>query len=326
MSYKDIDIKSYLESLGASFEYKENKHRACCIFHQEKTPSLYIREGSNRFECFGCGARGDVIDATKLYFGIDDFKQAKAKLEDSLHGGKITKPSSTYRIASEQQLKEQQEAKRVKVANRLATLRRNNKPLTKEARDYLEGRGLLTIIDKINSKEIIAPLSVGYNEFKGEKKVIYHFLGKEFIIEKVINPQEGRPKARNTGERALVTPLTPYKDNNRIYIVEGIEDCLTVLALGYNAISLNGVTNTKQLLEILGDKARAWASDKIFIPLTDLDRAGEEAKEQLLEGLKSLGLKRALDKGLVNKMREANCKDINDYYKTLIKANKEAYN
>lgn len=40
---------------------------ALCPFHNEKTPSFYLFTESNRFYCFGCHEKGDVINlATRL--------------------------------------------------------------------------------------------------------------------------------------------------------------------------------------------------------------------------------------------------------------------
>lgn len=33
----------------------------CCVFHQEKTPSLVLYP-QNRFKCYGCGHTGGIID------------------------------------------------------------------------------------------------------------------------------------------------------------------------------------------------------------------------------------------------------------------------
>ena len=52
---------------------------ACCPFHGEKSPSFYVNPARNRFHCFGCGARGDVIDFTARLFGIS-LKDAAEKL------------------------------------------------------------------------------------------------------------------------------------------------------------------------------------------------------------------------------------------------------
>ncbi|MEE4200685.1 DNA primase [Erythrobacter sp.] len=35
--------------------------KACCPFHDEKTPSFYVNDQKGFYHCFGCGAHGDVI-------------------------------------------------------------------------------------------------------------------------------------------------------------------------------------------------------------------------------------------------------------------------
>src|ERR1700689_317196 len=37
------------------------EYKACCPFHNEKTPSFYINDDKQFFHCFGCGAHGDII-------------------------------------------------------------------------------------------------------------------------------------------------------------------------------------------------------------------------------------------------------------------------
>lgn len=37
------------------------EYKACCPFHNEKTPSFYINDAKGFFHCFGCGAHGDVV-------------------------------------------------------------------------------------------------------------------------------------------------------------------------------------------------------------------------------------------------------------------------
>ena len=36
--------------------------KACCPFHPDRSPSFTIFDGGRRFQCFGCGASGDVLD------------------------------------------------------------------------------------------------------------------------------------------------------------------------------------------------------------------------------------------------------------------------
>lgn len=36
--------------------------KACCPFHNEKSPSFYVNDDKQFFHCFGCGAHGSIID------------------------------------------------------------------------------------------------------------------------------------------------------------------------------------------------------------------------------------------------------------------------
>ena len=38
-----------------------NRMKACCPFHDEKTPSFYVSQDKGFYKCFGCGAGGDVF-------------------------------------------------------------------------------------------------------------------------------------------------------------------------------------------------------------------------------------------------------------------------
>jgi hypothetical protein len=55
--------------------------RARCPVHEEKTPScrVSVRAGKARWHCFGCGARGDVLDLLKALEGLS-FAQALLRL------------------------------------------------------------------------------------------------------------------------------------------------------------------------------------------------------------------------------------------------------
>ena len=56
--------------------------KACCPFHQEKTPSFTVNDEKGFYHCFGCGAHGDVIrfltDARGLPF-MDAVKELAGK-------------------------------------------------------------------------------------------------------------------------------------------------------------------------------------------------------------------------------------------------------
>lgn len=37
------------------------EYKACCPFHNEKTPSFYVNDDKQFYHCFGCGAHGDIV-------------------------------------------------------------------------------------------------------------------------------------------------------------------------------------------------------------------------------------------------------------------------
>ena len=47
----------------------------CCPFHDDRHPSMKLNE--DYFYCFGCGAKGDVIEFTSKLFGITAMEAAK---------------------------------------------------------------------------------------------------------------------------------------------------------------------------------------------------------------------------------------------------------
>lgn len=65
-----------LEASSANF-------RACCPFHNEKTPSFFVNPGLQRYRCFGCGANGDVLDFLQNFEGITFYEALKTLADRS---------------------------------------------------------------------------------------------------------------------------------------------------------------------------------------------------------------------------------------------------
>ena len=53
---------------------------ACCPFHNDRHPSLKLNE--DYFFCFGCGAKGDVIDLVARLFDISGYEAARRLAAD----------------------------------------------------------------------------------------------------------------------------------------------------------------------------------------------------------------------------------------------------
>jgi DNA primase len=67
-------ISSYIPVKRAGSAFK-----ACCPFHNEKTPSFHINASHQRFKCFGCGEGGDALTFVMKYEGLP-FVEAIKKL------------------------------------------------------------------------------------------------------------------------------------------------------------------------------------------------------------------------------------------------------
>ena len=68
-----------------------NRYSGLCPFHSEKTPSFSVWSDHQFFQCFGCGAKGDVFNFVILIEGLT-FWEALKKLADQ-HGIALPKQS-----------------------------------------------------------------------------------------------------------------------------------------------------------------------------------------------------------------------------------------
>lgn len=71
-----IAEKIKLENSGVNF-------KACCPFHNEKTPSFFVNPGLQRYRCFGCGANGDVLDFLQNFEGVTFYEALKTLADRS---------------------------------------------------------------------------------------------------------------------------------------------------------------------------------------------------------------------------------------------------
>ncbi len=76
------EVKDRVTTLEAFRHYGidvGSKGMCCCIFHNDRHPSMKV---DGRYHCFGCGADGDVIDFVSNYYGLSAIDAAKKLNED----------------------------------------------------------------------------------------------------------------------------------------------------------------------------------------------------------------------------------------------------
>lgn len=153
---------------------KSGRHfKACCPFHNEKTPSFMVNPDKQIYHCFGCGEGGDVFSFLMKYDGLE-FVEAVERLAEQ-HGIVLTRTGG----GTDQVRQSRAEKELLLRINRLAA-RFFHEMLLQNAqgqrgRDYLEGRGI--------RGEIVRESALGYAPADG-KSLTHHLNEKKVPMEK----------------------------------------------------------------------------------------------------------------------------------------------
>ena len=79
--YETIKAAISVKQADEHYGLKVNRNgMACCPFHNDRHPSLKLNE--DYFFCFGCGAKGDVIDLVARLFGLTNLQAAQQLASD----------------------------------------------------------------------------------------------------------------------------------------------------------------------------------------------------------------------------------------------------
>lgn len=150
-----VDIASLIES-SVPLKRAGNEFKACCPFHNEKTPSFYVVPDKRIYHCFGCGKSGNALGWVMDYDGlgfVDAVKQLAGELGLEVPDDR---QSAAYRRNS------RPKDDLYDVHTRLTEWYRANlhAPIGQQAREYLHQRGV--------SPEMQERFQLGYapNEFQ----------------------------------------------------------------------------------------------------------------------------------------------------------------
>ena len=79
--YETIKAAISVKQAAEHYGLKVNRNgMACCPFHNDRHPSLKLNEES--FFCFGCGAKGDVIDFVARLFDLSSYEATQKLAAD----------------------------------------------------------------------------------------------------------------------------------------------------------------------------------------------------------------------------------------------------
>ncbi|MGI6494582.1 MAG: DNA primase [Kiritimatiellia bacterium] len=128
-----IDI---VELIGSRMSLKRagSSYKACCPFHNEKTPSFHVNPARQTFHCFGCGAHGNLFDFVMRSDGLP-FPEAVRRLAEK----------AGVKVDTETDFDAMARAKLYEVHSELAAFYQRCLAQTAEAkiaRDYLDSRAL----------------------------------------------------------------------------------------------------------------------------------------------------------------------------------------
>ena len=279
--------------------------KACCPFHNEKTPSFTVNDEKGFYHCFGCGAHGDAIRFLTDHRGLP-FMDAVKELAGKA-GMEVPAPDPRER--------ERQERSSglydVMAAAQKWFVEQLNGIDGSEARAYLAGRGI--------DARTIEQFGIGLApDARGKLKAALNSLGEDKLIESgmLIQPEEGKKDSYDrfrgrimfpvrdargrviafggrilgAGEpKYLNSPDTPLFDKGRtlynidraspasrqarrLIVVEGYMDVIALDRAGIaEAVAPNGTAVTEAQLE------RMWRLDGQPICCFDGDAAGQKA-------------------------------------------------
>jgi DNA primase len=170
--------------------------KACCPFHNEKTPSFTVNDDKGFYHCFGCGAHGDAIrfltDQRGMPF-MDAVKELAAKA-----GMEVPAPDPKAREQAE---------RTATLTDVMAEVARwyteqLNGLAGADARDYLKSRG----IDAATAQRF--GLGLAPDNRAALKRALSH-VGEEKLIDTgmLIQPEEGEKESYDRFRGRLMIPI-----------------------------------------------------------------------------------------------------------------------
>jgi DNA primase len=319
LTYPLLDV---VERVGVRLK-RSGSHRwqGLCPFHEDRDPSFFVDVARQRFVCFGCKARGDVIDFVRLHERLSTVLEACTWLTGTPAPGATTRSRPRVTEVQPQRRWDRLTLEQQLVLNTAGALYRDALWRNPRARAYLAERGL--------PDWVIRACGLGYADGRSLEGHLRKHGGlrvaEELGLLRRPEPGEGGRMLRERFAGRIVIPELrggqpiwflgrhPNYDNARVkylglpgekpvlgferaagrrevYLVEDAFDWLTAVSWHLPAFSTCG---TDFPADRLGWLARA----RFIFGVLDGDRAGRDAAERFEAALGHRWLPVALPEG-----------------------------
>lgn len=301
-----IDLVEVLRGYDVHLKRMGSNYKACCPFHEEKTPSFMVNPSGSYYHCYGCGVHGDAIHFLRHHEGMS-FVEALETLAKKFGVQLKGKEDDKYRGYDALSKKEH-----LRAVNKLAeTFFRYclySLPEGQQALQYLFRRGFSA--DTIERFHIgYAPASFLFTQAMKEKKISEEHLtaagllfNRGFLFaHRIVFPihdalghtvgfssrrfleQDRKAKYINTSETILFQKSKIFyglhwsrkriAKDRKVILVEGQVDCLQMIDAGFDCtLAPQGTAFTEDHAK----EMRKLGVDRVYL-LLDGDEAGVKA-------------------------------------------------
>ena len=266
-----------MENILAHYQIKLlHNHTCICPFHEDIQPSMQIFP-DNRFRCYGCGAKGDVIDFVTyaqrcsqkdaINYIIKSFKLGNINFEDSNYQPKFTfeqlqKPKKEEVFTKNPQIE--------KYIRRCA----NNVRAT----DYFIKRGLLP--------RTIDYFKLGYDD--REKAIVIPY-SKElsYFQRRYVETKKFYKLSRKVGGEEPIFNCHIFLVAKIIFVVESPICAMSIWQSGGQAVALCGAANYEKIIKCI----KKTNFKGTLVLCLDNDTVGKEYSHLLAVELDKIGTK-----------------------------------
>lgn len=248
-----------------------------CLFHEDRSPSMGLyktKSGNIRYNCFGCGAQGNVVEFVMNLFDMK-FDEAVRKIQDDIGNFNTLKNINKVNNVREFPL-----------ARSKVDIIPIIKKFSIEDSEYWSKYGL-DLIDVYNA-DIRSCSEVYYRKDGVTKMLCYYSKGNPIYsiklskgIYKIYRPlnnnKSGKWFSNSNSEDLQGINLVDNTDKSILIITSSMKDVLVLRKLGYNSVAPNGegIRLPDKLIDYL-----CSISDNI-IYFNDADEAGYRYTKKL---------------------------------------------